>query len=235
MTEDKLAKIKDRVRKLFALARDKFAFAGEAENALAAANDMMLKYGIENIDAIDHDAVIIGAKYSKPIKRWNTHEQLIANAIAYLFNSTTLFTKDDEARGSWLRFAGTEANVFACENLFDYLLGECARLCVVAFEDHRKAVGRKLTQQEYDNIRPSFQKSFAYRIAHRVTEIKASNRAKSQALMVINQQLAASQEFVMSMPGTQKKELALRYKDGIGTAAGDFAGRAVKLQTEVEA
>jgi hypothetical protein len=221
-------KIRDRIRKLLRLARDRGANENEAAVALAAANRLMLEHNIESVGDEDENVrVVRGSRmYVDRDERW---EKFVSAATATLYNCRSMSWSD----GSYA-FVGREENVSACEETFVWICEQVDELYKEGLKAFKGKIG-SLDKSMRADFRRSFKEACASRIYHRVGDIVAANRGNipaHKALVVIDQSLAAADE-MMQAEGIRKGRTVSRIRSGFGSGAGHAAGDAVKLQEGV--
>lgn len=224
-----MEKIRDRIRKLLRLARDKGANENEAAIALAAANRLMLEHDIAHVGEEDESVHVVRGDrmYVDRGERW---ELFVASATAKLYNCRSVQWRGDGSHA----FVGRVESVGACEETFVWICEQVDELYKEGLKAFRGKVG-VLDKSLRADFRKTFKEACAVRIHHRVDEIIAANRGNipaHKALVVIDQALAAADE-LLDDEGVKKGRSVARIRSGFGTGAGHAAGDAVKLQDDL--
>jgi hypothetical protein len=222
--------IKDKIRKLLALARCKGASEGESANAMAMASAMMLKYNIEHIDEIEVESVIWGDVnrdlYPKDA-RWG---MIIGLAIARLYHC-----KQVVIHSGGFQFVGLRANIDAAEETLKFVIEQLDEMCDVAWKVERAGkgwVGSENGARRHD-FKLTFRGEAAVRILKRVDEIIAHQKNQipaHRALVLIEQSEAQAEALCAAALPTKSLK---PYRSGAGTASGKLAGDAIQLQDKV--
>jgi len=224
-----MEKIRDRIRKLLRLARDKGANENEAAIALAAANKLMLEHNIEHVDEEDEESrVVHGSRMD--VNRGDRWESFIAAATAKLYNCRSVVWKSSGSHA----FVGRAENIAACEETFIWICEQVEELYKDGLRAFRGRMG-SLDRSSRAEFRRTFKEACAVRIFHRVGEIVAANRGNipdHMALVVIDKSLEQADELLREH-GVSKARGVARIRSGFGTGAGQAAGDAVKLQGDL--
>lgn len=225
--------IRERIRKLYALANDKAATEDEAATAMRMALGLMAKHGIELSD--------IGGEPSKAKKgtalsnRFDPFEIHLANAAGYLFGCKVVTI----AMGKeGLYFVGRPDNIEAAEATLLFLTRQ-----VEAF--YKAALPAGMTQRERSEFRRTFKIAAAGRVQQRVralirdmqsNDAAAKGATGSNALVVkgyFDQMFSEADAEIAQIAGLRTTKVRDR-KTGSGTSAGYAAGDRVKLRQEVQ-
>lgn len=225
--------IKERIRKLYALANDKAATEDEAATAMRMASGLMAKHGIALSDIGGEPSK--AKKGSKLTEKFDQYEVWLANAAGHLFGCRCI-TLDGGKQG--LYFIGRPDNIEAAEQTLMFLTRQ-----VEAF--YKQALRPGLTQKARSEFRRTFKVAAASRVQHRVVdlvrEMQSSDAAAkgatgSNALVVkgyFDQMFSEADTEMNSIPNLRTQK-ARSYRTGSGTQAGFAAGNRVKLRQEVQ-
>ena len=220
MTQDK---IKDRIRKLLALARDAGATSAEAEAAMAKARAMMLENSIAEQDTLEAELKII---LSEGLDNGDKWQKLISWSVAKLLGCKTL-----QYLNGKVSFVGRPDLVDACEQLYAYVCEQIeAKYKLALAELGKHGTLDKATRGE---LRKTFKQAAAQAVVHKVYTIVRQQPSNERALVVINQAEAAAEQFIDDNITTKKSRALRPISTGIGTGAGYTAGKSIKLQDEV--
>jgi len=224
-----MEKIRDRIRKLLRLARDKGASENEAAVALSLANKLMLEHNIEHVGEEEEETrVVHGSRMD--VDRDERWESFIASATAKLFNCRSVMWKGTGAHA----FVGRAENVAICEETFPWICEQVEALYKEGLKAFKNEVGG-LNRATRADFRKTFKEACAIRIYRRVAEIVAANRGnipEHKALVVIDQSLAQADDLLQKQGVSQGRALR-RMRSGLGTGAGTAAGNSVKLQDDL--
>lgn len=215
-------KVRDRIRKLLALARNNSS-EHEANAALERAQAMMLEYGVTEVgDDPEHIEVRAGEWINGHFRAaW--HFQ-VAYAIARLYGCRNMFVKD---RGLH-RFAGMQHQIDAAEETFLWVVDQVEGYYKTAL----KAFDGQLSKTQRAELRASFKDAAALRIQVRVSKILNDRKASANALVVVDTANEKVNQMFEEMEVKERKMPALR--EGFGTGAGFNAGGLVRIQKEVQ-
>jgi len=220
-----MEKIRDRIRKLLRLAKDKGATEAEAANAMAMASRLMLEHNIEHIDDEKEAKAIWGPVMTTPYKEeWH---RTIGSSVALLYSCRHVLYG-----GCFHQFVGKATNVTVCEETFVWACEQVEELYKVGLVAFKDRLGR-LSKSQRGNFRATFKDACAQGISLRVREIVEKNMRDIpswKSLVVIDQALAEASAMVEGLP---TRELAVR-KGGLGTGAGYMASEQVKLQHQMK-
>lgn len=217
-------KIRDRIRKLLALAKNN-TNEHEANAALARAQEMMVEYGVNEVGDDPESIEVIRGDYMNGTFRAAWHFQ-VASAVARLYGCRNFFTtgKHKGLHG----FAGMPHQIEAAEETFLWIVDQIEEY----YKQALKAFDGGLSKTQRVELRASFKDAAASRIQVRVSKILNDRRPTGTALVVVD----TVQEKVNEMfneAGIKERSLpALR--DGFGTGAGFNAGGLVRIQKEVD-
>lgn len=218
--------IKDRIKKLLNLARDKGASEHEAARALELATALMIRHGIEAKDVDDTPKLGSGAFLSLD-DRWHW---FAARAVATLYGAIPLFS----SKRNGFAFVGRLDNVEACEITLAYVVDQIEQL-------YKVALPAGLSKSERSDFRRTFKQACALRVLNRAVDIVATFEEKGMpectALVVQDHRKTLQQEahdFVMRQAGVKARNTSLSVKVSAGSILGHLAGDRVKLNREVE-
>lgn len=220
-----MSSIRERIRKLLALARDAGATSAEAEVALSKARQLMLDHGIT-------DEPTEGQ--SSPVRHGELHDGLDNKwAIWLVLASAELYGASMLLRGSHYYFVGRPDNIAAAEETLLYLIDQVE----AKYKQALKALGEKgmNNKQTRAELRRTFKESAAIVVSHRVKAIiTAQHTAKNgRALVVLNMAAKEAADYVAEHIKPKARNLKSA-KPGLGTTAGVVAGKSIKLQGEVQ-
>ena len=227
--------IVERIRKLLRLARNKGATEGEAANALAMAQRLMLKHNIDNVEEKVEEVAVRGDWHKFDVdKKW---QQCLVSAVAKLFNCRSL----QSGTGNGVQFIGKPSNVLVAADTLQWINDQMHDLYKQARKGFQNETGLRHGDAAYKlnsrNFRLNFKEACALRIWYRVNDIVAAARNEipsHMALVVIDQALAAADDIVAGLGiKASGKGLTLR-NSGLGAGAGRAAGDQVKLQHSVK-
>ena len=203
-----MEKIRDRIRKLLRLARDKGASEAEAATAMAMASKLMLEYNIEHVeDEVDNE--IIKGEWLKVDRGGEDWEKRVGTAVGTMFNCRFIH---DTAGFGWVKFVGKPNNVEVCGDVYEWWCNQVEQYYKLELKKHEGTLNKTLRAQ----LRRNFKAWCSLRISQRVGEIMMANRGNIPdhlALVVIDQSLAKADEMLKDVP--KGKELSIPDK-GIG-------------------
>ncbi len=223
--EDKKAWAKDKVAKLMALAKNNAATENEAERALAQAESLMRKYGIDQAECMltgtaptfdwASQFTPYGNKYHQAasIPLWY---QFVATGIA-TFTDTIVRTHTDKVAGMGVGFYGERGDIAFAVWLMDYL-----RDTVQATAAGHKELSR--------SDREAFRKGMATRLNKRMRDLRKERDVAYQAgtgtaLVVVSDKLAKRDaEFGAASYKTSKVSVTNVAAAAMGRAAADKVG-----------
>jgi len=215
--------IVEKIRKLLRLARDKGATEHEANTAMEMAQRLMLEHNIKDVTEKRHVDAVLGEWMQ--CERGEGWEITVASAVAKLFNCRNAINR---TRGSH-QFVGKPENIEICGDTFLWVCGQVE----VYYKHALKAFGGGLDKRGRAELRRTFKDACALRIYHRVNEIVAKARNEipaHMALVVVDQSLAEADSLLSSY----RTGRSVKFKHGLGTAAGTRAGDNVQLQRNVK-
>lgn len=217
--------IKDRIKKLLNLARDKGANEHEAARALELATALMIRHGIEAKDVDDSPKLGTGS-FLDLDNKWY---EFAARAVATLYGTIPLFSH----KGDGFQFVGRLDNVEACEVTLVYIIEQIEGL-------YKAALPKELSKSDRSEFRRTFKEACALRVLSRAEEIVSAFEEKGTsdctALVVQDHRKTLAQEahdFVMGQEGVKTKKTNLSVKVSEGSILGHLAGDRVKLNQEV--
>lgn len=242
-----MSDIRDKIRKLLAVATNSGATEGEAANAMSMASALMARHGIEEGECIERkaDHGVSGAvfRFDKAMPMWVLRA---AQAAATLSTVDVMYA----SRGGDIysvTFTGRADNRDMAEATLKYL-----RACVErAYKDNLKAYTaniRGLSHEEQVRRRAEFRKTFKYACATRLYtraqsimhEMQHSDKVAydatgKNALVVVESIKEKLQEIedYMKQQGYVVKYKTHKTPTGSGTQAGLRAGDAIKLRNEL--
>lgn len=222
--------IKDKIRKLLALANDKGATEHEAQRAMEFASALMLKHGIE----VEHRTGEVGyGDTSFDLdKRWKL---MAAQAAGELYGCRVVINRRNET----LQFVGRDDNVAVAEETFGWLCEQIERL-------YKVFLPKGMTKSDRAEYRRTFKDTCAIRVYQRCAEHVETMKANdaqamaatgSRALVVLDHrnQLDAEINDFFAQAGVQVKK-ARRVKRRVtqGTIAGMEAANQVRIQRSIK-
>lgn len=225
--------IKDKIKKLMALANNAGATEHEAAQAMEMASALMIKYNIE-LPAEESNEVVQGPTVFMGFEEhWHT---IAGQAAAYLFMCKVV---TNMPRGRGFYFIGRPTNIEMAVDTFDSLLKQIERL----YKEH---LPKGLSVTERANFRRTFKFSCANRVYARSVQIVENfkktglpeiEHSKSTALVVVDsiqQQIEEVRIFMQTKcEGLVVSPIKSRAA-GLGTSAGRLAGDRVKFAKEVK-
>lgn len=216
--------IRNRVRKLLALASDPGATDNERAVAMSKAQMLIDEHSIilgeehpEQIRAIKGDR--FGKGFGKPFHR------LAQSAIARLYDVEPIMYASGKAGYSYW---GLSHQVEAAEETFFWVVAQIEeqyRFALKTFDGTLDRSGRA-------DLRKSFKDAAAMTLHDRVTEILASRKRDSRALVVVND--VQEQIRAMKTEGKVKEGRSVSVREGLGSHLGREAGRRIKVQRDVK-
>ena len=218
-----MEKIRDKIRKLLKLARDKGASENEAASAMAMASRLMLQHNIEHVGDEEEETRAVRGNWMG-IRRDDKWERMTASAVATLFNCRSVTNGLGDHS-----FAGKPSNIDACQDTFVWVCEQIEELYKEGLKTFKTRMGG-LDKMARSDFRKTFKEACALRVWRRIGEIIAANRGQipsHRVLVVIDQSLAAADDLLKDLK--KGRSLAIR-RSGLGTGAGLAAGDTVKLQ-----
>lgn len=218
-------KIRDRVRKLLAMAADEGASENEKAFALKRAEAMIEEHNIQIGEGWDESSTIEVIKGEYFVRGMQAkYHILVGSSIAMLYDCLHVNNKPLGAHQFW----GMSHQVEAAEETFLWIVAQIDDLYRVAL----KAFSGQLTKSQRAELRASFKDGAATRVNHRICEIleKRSDSRDSRALVVVDAAAAVLEEMSKDL-----KSIVPTVRSGFGTEAGYRAGDQVRIQKEVEA
>ena len=222
-----MSAIRERIRKLLALARDAGATSAEAEVALSKARQLMLDHGITDEPT---------ESTASPVRCGEIRDGLdnkwaiwLGTAAAELYGVSMLLRQE----GAYY-FVGRPDNIAAAEETLLYLIEQVEAKYKLALGALRDAgANNKQTRAE---LRRTFKESAAVVVCRRVKEIIAAQHTarNGRALVVLNTAAKEAKDFVQEHIKPRTGRALTIGKSGIGTGAGIAAGKSIKLQGEVQ-
>ena len=220
-----MTSVKDKIRKLLALARDKSASENEVSVAMAMATKLMMDHGIEEKDV----EVSIGFGDMLEVdKRWHT---FAANAAGVLLGTIPVCYRGANGLVG-IKFTGRQDNVDGSVMVYEFIVEQIERL-------YKSALPKGMTKSDRAEFRRTFKEMCAVRVFHRAKEIvdAIAKGSDSRALVVVDhrKQLASeAQDFLNKDGRVRESSRAVRMKPGRGSRAGYMAGDLVDLQKTVD-
>lgn len=221
-----MSAIRERIRKLLALARDAGATSAEAEVALTKARQLMLDHGITDEPTESHSSPVRCGEIRDGLD--NKWAVWLGTAAAELYGVSMLLRPE----GAYY-FVGRADNIAAAEETLLYLIEQVESKYKVALGVLRdKNMSNKATRAE---LRRTFKESAAAVVCNRVKEIIAAQHTarNGRALVVMETAAQEAAGYVESVIKPRQSRMLSTFKSGIGTGAGLAAGRQIKLQGEV--
>lgn len=220
--------IKDRIRKLMALAADTSgASEAEADTAMRMAMGLMAKHGIDQASlGGPKPTARMAARVEREIK---PYEVQLANAAAYLYGCQALFWKNGR---HGFAFIGRADNTDAAEETMLWLTKQVNALYSASVPKDLK------THKEWFEFRKTFKIACAHRVAQRAAEFvrnphQIASDIKSTALVVSDYFKKLNAENALVMKEMKTKTFRSRDVVGNGTRAGYRAGDQVQLHRRV--
>lgn len=227
-----LDKMKDRIRKLFALANDKAATEDEAAAALKIAMGLMAKYGIEQ--ASISDKPLSKAMEKKLAEAIKDYQITIISAAATLYGCKVIVLGRGKAG---VEIFGREENVEATHMTALWLGRQLESF-------YKQALPSGLSQKERSEFRRTFKQACATRVSGRAWRMyydmthntqTAQEATGKNALVVLGHfdQMFAEADAAIASKYGKVKEVTRKSRAGSGTMAGLQAGDQVKLRREL--
>lgn len=214
-------KVRDRIRKLLALARDKGASEAEAASAMEVALRMMAQHKLteQELGEEKEKTIIRGIVFPEDIV-WHRYT---AQAAAELYSVRIVSGPSNQHERAFV-FVGLQDNVEAADDLFQWLNEQIETL-------YTSFLPKGMTKSERSNYRRTFKGAAAMRTWHQALVIKRrleGDKATSRALVVVNNQLALVDKH-MEDKGVPLVFKAITLHEGRGTGDGLIAGDSVQL------
>lgn len=220
------AAIKDKIRKVLALANDKGATEGERAAALEMATAMMLKHNITDIGA--GIAGNMGGEF-RPLDPY-VWETWVFSLVSELTGTVAVTYKNG------LEFNGREENVAVAWEMADAIRRQIEQL-------YKLNLPRGMSVKERANYRRTFKQAAALKVYVRAQEILRNLRQQNEvvsgctALVVasaIDQLRGEADAYVENkLPALKNQHRAHKFKFGGGSIDGYIAGDSVDIQTKV--
>lgn len=218
--------IRDRIKKLFALARDKGASEHEAARALEMAQRLMMKHGINGNDLVDGPPIGWGDSFALET-RW---QKILHGGIGHLYAVVSV-----ETDGLGLQFVGKTENVEAAEETLKFIIDQVETL-------YKQSLPRGLDKKVRHEFRKNFKDGCALRIQERIRELVKTQTTDNEkaaelgttALVVRkhrDQLMDDTREFLKDL--SLKERRPMKMKDGYGTQQGREAGSRVNIHKTV--
>ena len=216
--------IKDKIRKLLAVAHDKGASEEEAATAMRLAMTLMARHGIEQSQlGAEKPKVHIDTVTAEATKKY---ELRVAMAAGILYGCN-LIAKNGGNDGFF--YVGRPANIEAAELTYPWLLDQVEAL-------YKAALPKGLSQTDRAEYRRTFKAACAERIYMRAIDLVKNPTAieGSTALVVqgyFNELAAENRAAIESQ--LKIKPMRMGFRLGNGSVDGARAGERVKLRQEV--
>ena len=216
--------IKDKIRKLLAVAHDKGASEEEAATAMRLAMTLMARHGIEQSQlGAEKPKVHVDAATSEAVKKY---ELRVAQAAGILYGCNILIKNYGKDGFHWV---GRPANIEAAELTYPWLLDQVEAL-------YKASLPKGLSQTDRSEYRRTFKAACAERICMRAINLVKNPTAieGSTALVVqgyFDELTAENRSAIESQFKTRPMRMSFRL--GNGSIDGARAGERVKLRQEV--
>ncbi len=227
-----MSDIRDKIKKLLAVANDKGASEAEAASAMQMAMGLMARHGIEASELQEKD--VPKSKLGEKIRaKFDGYEVIIASASAYLYGCRLLCINKGK---DGILFVGRPDNIEASEMTMLFLAKQLEAL-------YKQALPAGLTKKERSSFRKRFKFACAERIQARAAKLMEEMRASDvaaqkatgrNALVVqgyFNQIMGEADQLVRELGTRQVKQPTV--KPGHGSLEGWRAGEHVKLRQEL--
>ncbi len=214
--------IKQKIRKLLAVANDGRGDLNSAANALKLAHDLMEKYGIEDVgeDQAATIDIVRGDIMSGFDKKWHT---ILGNAIGMLYGCQYMNVRTKS--GDIIQtFIGAQYQLDAAGETFLFVADQIEQFYKIAL----KAFDGALTKAQRVELRASFKEAAALRIAARVIVIM--EKPSRNALVVVDT-IRARIDAMMDEANVSNTKIVPKL--GFGSGVGFNAGGLVQIQKEV--
>ena len=224
--------IRDKIRKLLALARDKGATENEASNAMTMATALMAKYRIDQSELEVKSSITGSCMFGD----WYLWAARVVGAAAELCAVRWSIHASGPDSFNAINFYGPELDMHMAADMFNYLLNEVEKA-------YKRDLPKGMTKAERSEFRKTYKFACANRLWTRagdiVQEMKRNDQAAkatgSRALVVaasFDQQLSEIEEW-MKQQGMKLTHKAQKAKVGSGTFAGHVAGDTININAKV--
>lgn len=217
-------KIKEKIRKLLALARDSGASEHEAALAMERAQQIALEHAIdiESVQTINTGPNIVVVRAEKMYQNRPYYIQLACAAAELYFGQALIRQRPDSLSFTWV---GTPDNVEFAQATFDWLIEQVERW-------YKTMLPKGLSVSARANYRRTFKWACSARVRMRVGQLKpALPSSSSRALVVVDTLQKAAEAKVASM--NPNKSRSRPKAMGRGTLDGMAAGEKVQLRREI--
>lgn len=216
--------IREKVRKLLALAGAAGATDNERAVAMQRAQELIEKHNLSLGDlesSKDHIVIRDGERLSGDKK----FHHLSAGAASALYECRSVLSP----RAGTVQFFGMSHQVDAAEETYLWIVAQIESM----YRDHLRVFGGTLSKQERAQLRAHFKEAAALRTWQRVVELMDKRKAsrESRALVVVSN-IAEKINDRLTELGITKKASS-KIKTGFGTHAGREAGERVQLNRKV--
>jgi len=214
VSEDKLQKILDRIRKLYAVARDGRGNQNEAAVAAAQAAKMMAQYQLEEADLIAHelrhkDGQIVSEEMAEHQyeKKLPTYYNWLATGVARVFQCHTRITwkmagpDQNVDLVPSMRIFGYSADVTVARWTFSYLLDQINRLTDEGWKSELarlQGIGKPVYASTRRRWKDQYRRGMVSALLRKVVEVYGRERAEVHAsdgtsLVALKEALVAQQ------------------------------------------
>lgn len=224
------ANIRDKIKKLLALANDKGASENEAAVALEFATKLMMQHGIEQAELNEMKAQVKEGEWFDFDKRWHV---IVGQAVGRLYGVKPL---GKSSAGHNFRFVGRPDNLEAANATVVFVAEQIEAL-------YKAFLPRGMSKQERAEYRRDFKYNCALRVNSRAAEIVEKLTTKDDAvavgctaLVVVShrEQLDAEiEDFFEKINVRRTKARSVSVKISLGGLHGAKAGDQVRLQKGV--
>lgn len=233
-----LAKIKDRIAKLLAMAKDTSS-PNEAAIAAERARKLMDKYQIEAWDTQEVSSRLVAERATKDYRFTPAWMDVLAVAVAKyndVFATKECSDKFSHKGGAWythLQFKGYEDDVKMAQDLYNYLIDQCTKQCKSYMA--AKGMGSYYVAKVGDAFKKAWTSEVRRQLEALTEERNGITTATGTALVVVKTDLVRK-HFGLKENPYRKSSYKSRTDDECreASAAGRQAGRAQTINQLVD-
>ncbi len=217
--------IKDKIRKLLAVARDKGASEEEAATAMRLAMTLMARHGIEQSQlGAEKPKVHIDKATAEAVKKY---ELRVAQAAGALYGCNVVA---ENGGNTGFCYVGRPANIEAAELTYLWLLDQVEAL-------YKMALPKGLSQSDRAEYRRTFKAACAERVVARAYDlVKNPGPIQGATALVVQgyfDELTAENRAAIDSQ-LKTRSMKMNFRIGNGSMDGARAGENVKLRHEVD-
>ena len=213
-------KLLSRIRKLFAMSKERESSPHEAEIALRRCESLMQKYGIMESDL--ETSEFGSCQYANIRKSLPTYLKYLAAAVAKL--NDCVVVRGSTGAGNF-EFRGYAVDTAVCELTLEYLEEALARCLKSAKSSGEIPAGRSPTH----DFRLGFALQISDRVKKMVEEKTELSSSPGTSLVVKKMDMVRAN----CLKGVRLKSARVRYRDNSSNAAGRAAGDSVSLNQQM--